>query len=144
MLSRGGGRIPIIPATTFVRGQGDKPGAIVVTLRGISELRSLEKSVGQLHVLLDVTPRVHARQALAESERKYRELVENSNSIIMRITPDHDITFFNEFAQQFFGCSEGEVLGKNVVGTIVPETGSTGRDMRKMTRNITAQPEVYD
>jgi PAS domain S-box-containing protein len=39
------------------------------------------------------------------------------------------VTFFNKFAQRFFGYSEGEIIGKNVVGTIVPEVESTGHDL---------------
>ena len=63
-------------------------------------------------------------------EVQYRELVENANSIILRLAPDHTITFFNEYAQSFFGYSAGEVLGKSVIGTIVPETDSEGNDLR--------------
>ena len=37
-------------------------------------------------------------QKIQESEKKYRELVENANSIIMRRDIDGNITFFNEFA----------------------------------------------
>ena len=93
-----------------------------------------------------------AREAEQESRKaherereawKYRELVENASSIIMRTTPDHTITFFNEYAQRFFGYSGEEILGKNVIGTIVPEVDSAGRDMRQMVREITAQPELH-
>ena len=31
------------------------------------------------------------------------------------------VTFVNEFAQEFFGYRETELIGKNVIGTIVPE-----------------------
>ena len=98
---------------------------------------------GLVFCLLDRTDRVRARQNLVESERKYRELVENANSIIMRITPEHNITFFNEYAQTFFGYTADEVLGKNVVGTIVPPVDSEGRDLRRMVREVTAQPEAH-
>ena len=40
--------------------------------------------------------------------------------------PEGKVTFFNEFAQMFFGYTEEEVLGRSVVGTIVPKTGSSG------------------
>jgi PAS domain S-box-containing protein len=80
---------------------------------------------------------------LRESEGKYRELVESSNSIIMRRNPAGNITFFNEFAQKFFGYSQDEILGKNVVGTIVPPIDSSGQDLRRMIEDIGRNPERY-
>ena len=80
---------------------------------------------------------------LIKSEERYRELVESANSIILRRDREGRITFFNEFAQRFFGYSAEEVLGKNVVGTIVPETDSAGRDLDKMIREITLRPQDY-
>ena len=53
-------------------------------------------------------------QKLQESEKKYRELVENANSIIMRIDTLGTITFFNEYAQRFFGYTADQIIGKNV------------------------------
>ncbi len=64
-------------------------------------------------------------QKIQESEKKYRELVENANSIIMRRDIEGNITFFNEFAQKFFGYTEDEILGKSLEGTIFPNTEST-------------------
>ena len=48
-------------------------------------------------------------QKLQESEKKYRDLVENANSIILRMNTDGFITFFNEFAQKLFGYSEDDL-----------------------------------
>ena len=64
-------------------------------------------------------------QRIQESEKKYRELVENANSIIMRRDIKGNITFFNEFAQNFFGFTEDEIIGKSLEGTIFPNTKST-------------------
>jgi len=64
-------------------------------------------------------------QQIQESEKKYRELVENANSIIMRRDIEGNITFFNEFAQNLFGFTEKEILGKSLEGTIFPNTKST-------------------
>ena len=94
-------------------------------------------------VLFDITERKLTEQALQASEAKYRQLVENANSIILRMDPTGRITFFNEFAQKFFGYSENEVLGRNVVGTIVPEIETTGRDLADMIANIAQYPERY-
>ena len=70
----------------------------------------------------DITERIRMEEAVRESEVKYRELVENASSIILKMDCDGIITFFNEYAQEFFGYSEDDLLGKNIVGTIVPQT----------------------
>jgi len=71
-------------------------------------------------------------EKLLESESRYRELVENANSIILRKNAKGKITFFNEYAEKFIGFSKNEVLGKSTIETIVPETDSTGLDLKKM------------
>jgi PAS domain S-box-containing protein len=82
--------------------------------------------------------------ALRRSERKYRELVEHANSIILHWTRDGLITFLNEFGQRFFGYTEAEILGQHVVGTIVPETETTGRDLRPLMDHICANPHAFE
>ena len=124
MVSRDGRRMDVIPAFSFIRGPNGRPTSIVLTVRDISELRL-------------------AHQALEESERKYRELVENANSIIMRRTADGRITFFNEFAQEFFGYTSQEIVGRNVLGTIVPEADSGGRPLAALIEEIGRHPEAH-
>ncbi|MBN1102942.1 MAG: PAS domain S-box protein [Deltaproteobacteria bacterium] len=97
-----------------------------------------------LAVAVDITERKQAEEALRNSEAKYRELVQNANSIILRMDTEGNITFFNEFAQSFFGYSEEEILGRNVVGTIVPQTDSAGQDLEAMVRDIGLRPERYE
>ena len=100
--------------------------------------------VGAIESIRDVTEQRQAQEALRQSEEKYRELVENANSIILRMDNVGNVTFFNEFAQSFFGYSEKEIAGKNVVGTIVPPVESTtGRDLRLMVEDIAVHPDRY-
>jgi PAS domain S-box-containing protein len=82
-------------------------------------------------------------QKLKASEKKYRVLVENANSIILRRDPAGTVTFFNEYAQRFFGFSEKEIVGKNMIGTIVPEKDSRGNDQTGMIRGIGTDPGHY-
>lgn len=81
--------------------------------------------------------------AVRQSERKYQELVEYANSNILRMDPEGKVTFFNEFAQRFFGFSESEMLGRSVIGTIVPVTDDAGHDLKKMIEDIMVNPQNY-
>lgn len=83
-------------------------------------------------------------RALVESERKYRELVEHANSIILRWTRDGRIVFLNEFGQRFFGYTEEEIRGRHVIGTIVPETEEAGRDLRPLMDEICQNPAAFE
>jgi len=91
----------------------------------------------------DITKRKQTEDILQESEKKYRELVQNINSIVLRMDINGRITFFNEFAQKFFGYTKDEILGKNVVGTIVPEMDTSYRDLKAMIKNIGQNPDLY-
>ena len=119
-----GGDIPVVPAPAFIRGADGQAVSIVVTFRDISAL-------------------TRAREALEASERKYRELVESANSIIMRRRADGTITFVNGFGQRFFGYPAEDLVGRNVVGKIVPQKDSAGRDLAAMIGAIGADPESY-
>ena len=76
---------------------------------------------GLLLCLLDVTRHKQSQKERVASERKYRDLVENIDSIIMRWKPDGAITFANRFARQFFGYPAKGLIGVNMIGTIFPD-----------------------
>jgi len=93
---------------------------------------------------MDISERKEAGMALLESERKYRELVENANSIILRWTRDGCLTFVNEFGLKFFDYTVEELIGQHVVGTIVPEFESTSRDLRPLMDEIVKDPKAFE
>ncbi|MDD1675563.1 MAG: PAS domain S-box protein [Methanomicrobiales archaeon] len=98
---------------------------------------------GYTVLLIDVTEIRQAMIALQENEEKYRELVENANSIILKMDTEGNITFFNEFAENFFGFSKDEIQGKNVVGTIVPAAETSGRDLKMLIHRICTSTSEY-
>ncbi|MEA3221744.1 MAG: PAS domain S-box protein, partial [Thermodesulfobacteriota bacterium] len=82
-------------------------------------------------------------EKLQESEKKYRDLVENANSIILRIDTQGNITFFNEFAQVSFGYTEDEILGWNAVKIIASKTELSQHDISMVMKDLAAHPEQY-
>jgi len=94
-------------------------------------------------LLFEVRERRKIEGVLTESEKKYRDLVEGANSVILRWTRDGYVTFINKFAQEFFGYPEEEILGKNIMETIVPKVESTGRDLSGVIDNLIENPKAY-
>lgn len=96
-----------------------------------------------IEYFIDVTERKRAEEALRDSEHNYRELVETANSVVLRWDTDGVIKFINRFGERFFGFDEDELIGQPVVGTIVPEHDSSGRDLAVMIENIERNPDAY-
>ena len=80
--------------------------------------------------------------ARRESEAKYRELVENANSAIIRYKRDGTVTYINEYALRLFGYSEEEVIGKSVM-MFVPEVDSSGVDLKALADDVVSNPDAY-
>ncbi len=80
-------------------------------------------------------------QKLKESEKKYRDLVENANSIILRRSTSGEIIFFNEFAQKFFGYNKDEILGKHILGTIYPNNEESKGNFKALLKTLEQSPE---
>ena len=80
---------------------------------------------------------------LRSSEELYRELVQQSDSIILRWNRDGVITFFNDYGLRFFGFEAEELIGKRVWDTIVPARQDDGRDLQLMMHEIFSNVEQY-
>ncbi|WP_315787990.1 PAS domain S-box protein [Fischerella sp. JS2] len=101
---------------------------------------------GKPHVLAivrDITVRKLIEEALRQSEAQYRDLVQTANCIILRWDGNGDIIFLNDYGQRLFGFDVDEIIGRNVVGTIVPETETSGRDLQALMVDICQHPEKY-
>ncbi len=86
--------------------------------------------------------REKAAAGLQQSEAKYRELVQNANSAIIRWKQDGTIAFINEYAQKIFGYSADEIVGKSV-NILLPERESTGGDLTRLVQDVVNNPERY-
>ncbi|MEH1920297.1 PAS domain S-box protein [Nostoc sp.] len=101
---------------------------------------------GKRHILAivrDITARKRTEEALRQSEAQYRDLVQTANCIILRWDGNGDIIFLNDYGQRLFGFDLDEIIGRNVIGTIVPETETSGRDLQTLMVDICQHPENY-
>ena len=121
-----------------------KKDGTIIDVELMAHPLSFRGVAAELLLAEDITERKRSEQALLASEMKYRELVENANSIILRLTPEGAITFINEFGLKFFGYTEEELLGRHAVGSIVPPDASDGSDLRPMIEQLCRNPELFE
>ncbi|RYF43206.1 MAG: PAS domain-containing sensor histidine kinase [Comamonadaceae bacterium] len=68
----------------------------------------------------DVPKTAPAVDALGASEARYRDIVESAFDAIVTIDHQNRITEFNPAAQQIFGFSRQQVIGRDLAETIIP------------------------
>ena len=97
--------------------------------------RTAELTMTNETLFTEIADRKNAEAALLESERKYRELVQNANSAIIRWKRDGTITFFNEQSQVIFGYRPDEVLGQKM-SVLLPAKDSAGFDLSTLIQDV--------
>jgi PAS domain S-box-containing protein len=71
-----------------------------------------------LVVLVDITRKKLAEEALKRSEAQYRAVVEDHPGFIYRYKPDLTLTFVNKTYCDFFGFNADEVVGRSLLDVI--------------------------
>jgi PAS domain S-box-containing protein len=116
-------------------------GTPVHCLLSVHALDSRDPSRGQVMVCEDITAKKRLEEAVKESDIRIRELLTHATSLILKLDLDGTITFFNKFAQVFFGYSEQEILGKHIVGTLIAAGDATGREVTNFVSDIALNGE---
>ena len=102
--------------------------------------------VVSLALLMSVMmPPARGQEAIGLPEKALSccDIVDQVNSIVIIMDNQTRLTYINNFGRQFFGYKDGEVLGKSIVGTLVPETSTSGQDLAALIKDIPAHPERY-
>ncbi|UYP45873.1 hypothetical protein NEF87_002158 [Candidatus Lokiarchaeum ossiferum] len=71
------------------------------------------------------------------------EILTANNSII-KIDLNGNLTFLNPFAEKFFGYASDEILGKSIVGTILPRTEEDGIFSADRLKLFLENPENFE
>ncbi len=93
---------------------------------------------------IDTTQRKIAETKLDQVQQNYRDLVESANSIILRWDSNGIITFLNAYGQRFFGYKAEEIIGRHVIGTIVPYSDSAGRNLSDLMQQICLDTKAFE
>jgi PAS domain S-box-containing protein len=81
--------------------------------------------------LMDITARKLAEIALAESEEKYRDLVETSQDIIWSCDAQGHLTFVNQAVKQIYGYEPEEMLGYSFSDFLAPTQIDRNRELQQ-------------
>src|SRR6185369_5839239 len=71
----------------------------------------------------DITERKLTDDALRESERRLREILDNMQLVAVLLDLEGSITYCNDYLLELLGCVEDEVVGHDWFSSFVPEEG---------------------
>ena len=103
-----------------------------------------DPSQGHIVAGRDMTEYHRVRDLLRRSELRYQDLIDSAHSIILRVDPQGIIRYINRYGETFFGYSAEELVGKHLLGMILPERSRTGRDLATMVREVMRRPEDFE
>ena len=82
-------------------------------------------------IAVDITEHKHIEEVLRESERRFRETLENVKLVTAILDNQNRITFCNDFLLQLLGWKREEIIGQDWFDTFVP------MEVRERDRHIT-------
>jgi len=80
----------------------------------------------------DISKQKKAEQEARACDLRYRELVEDTQVIIMALSAAGNIGYLNEYGQQFFGYASPTIRNKPVCELLIPELEVGGRNLRQL------------
>jgi len=96
------------------------------------KMMKFKGKTARMAAIRDLTERKQVEEALRESEKRYRAVVESQTEMICRFLPDGTLTFVNEAYCRYFGKSRKELIGQNFE-FLIPED-----DRAKVFKNISS------
>ncbi|MBN2223321.1 MAG: PAS domain S-box protein [Deltaproteobacteria bacterium] len=82
-------------------------------------------------IVRDITDRKRFEETLVESEKKYRDLVDNIEDIMYVMDGHGTFLFVNEAMEQSFGYAKSQIIGRKFLEFLVPEDYSLAESLFK-------------
>lgn len=108
------------PTTEIFAKLSRKDGSLFDAQIRASALDRTDPMKGTVAAVSDVSWLVQAEDALVESERRFREILENVHLVAVGMDVTGTISFVNDFLLELSGWERHEVLGRNWFETFVP------------------------
>lgn len=100
--------------------------------------------VGIRGVLVDVTERRMAEEAVRDSERRFRALVENSSDGIALVSRDGNVAYLGPSTSKIIGYQPEELMGQSVLGIVHPDdVAEAGQTLSEVVSEGTSVPKAY-
>jgi PAS domain S-box-containing protein len=103
----------VVPIEVWATPIYDEKGTIVYAIaafQDITERKQVEKFLADYSRTLE-TQVAERTEALRQSEKRYRAILEDQTELIVRFRPDGTLTFVNEVFCRYFGLKREEVIG---------------------------------
>ena len=125
-------------------GRGFKPSGKMMWFHATSIPTRLEDRLVFDGILLDITERKQAEEALRESEELYTQLVDTIPEVVVRTDIDGKILFVNEYTLLRGGYSLAEIEGRNILEFIPPaEHANAIQNIMKIMEEGKQNPHEY-
>lgn len=91
-----------------------------VIVQAVAIMRG-DKAVGLRGIVIDITERKQAEEALRKSEARYRAIVEDQTELVSRSTPEGTLTFVNDAYCRYYSEECKDIIGKTFWHHVIEE-----------------------
>lgn len=116
-----GGVEVALPLKPFLRHEHQQTAALVLSYGAVYLVGLVALFIGRRKLDFREAQRTEVEKSLRESEERYREIIEKSNDIVFRASPDGVFTFVNPVATRITGYTEQELVGFRYIDLIRPD-----------------------